>query len=128
VRCVNEILIVEDDDDIRNLIKIYLKELGVKLHFAESGEEGIKKYSELMGKGKQPDLVVMDLKLPGIDGVETTKRIMGIDSTAQIYGFTAFFATEWAEKLKDAGARGVIGRPVGMDAFKEKIKEILQVS
>ena len=81
-----------------------------------------------MGKGKQPDLVVMDLKLPGMDGVETTKRIMGMDSSAQVYGFTAFFATEWAEKLKEAGARGVIGRPVGMDVFKEKIKEILQAS
>ena len=125
MRYLNEILVVEDDEDIRNLIKIYLKELGIKLHFAESGEEGIKKYSELLGKGNQPDLVVMDLKLPGIDGVETTKRIMAIDNDAHIYGFTAYFATEMAEKLKDAGALGVIGRPVGMDTFKEKIKEIL---
>ncbi len=78
-----------------------------------------------MENGKTPDMVVMDLDLPGIDGVETTKRIMQMDKKANIYGFTAYFDTEWATELRDAGAKGVIGRSVGMDGFRDRVKEIL---
>ncbi len=123
---MNEILIVEDEKDIRDLIQRYLSELDVELHFAASGEEGVKKYEELKKKGKILDMVVMDLKLPGIDGVEAMKRIMKIDGNANVYGFTGYFDTEWAEELKDAGAKDVIGKPVGMGGFRDRVKKILE--
>ena len=123
---MNEILIVEDNEDIRNLIQRYLSVIDAELHFAVNGEEGVEKYEELVENGKTPDIVVMDLKLPGIDGVEATKRIMEMDKNANVYGFTAYFDTKWAEELRDAGAKGVIGRPVGMDGFRDMIKKILE--
>ncbi len=123
---MTDILVVEDDKDIQVLIQRYLAELDAALHFADTGEEAVKKYEELMENGKIPDMVVMDLDLPpGIDGVEATKRIMKIDRKANVYGFTAYFDTEWATELRDAGAKGVMGRPIGMAGFRDKVKEIL---
>ena len=121
-------LIVDDEQDMQNLMKIYIERsnLDVELHHAFTGEEGVEMYQQLREKGTKPDLVIMDLKLPGINGVEATHRITKIDSEAIIYGFTAFFDTNWSTKLKDAGAKGVIPRPVGLDGFVEYIRGILE--
>jgi DNA-binding response OmpR family regulator len=125
---VQHILIVEDEPDMQNLMKIYLERsnLQVVLHQAYTGEDGVEMYQQLLAEGTRPDLVIMDFKLPGIDGVEATRRITEADSGALIYGFTAFFETRWSTKLLDAGARGVIPRPIGFDSFVEHIRHILE--
>ena len=116
-------LVIEDEEPIQELIKEYLAPLKIEIYQAYSGEEGVEKYKELMEKGKRPDLVIMDLKLPGIDGVEATKRILKIDPKARVYGFTAYFGTSWAKELEKAGAKGVIARPVGFDGFRDIVKD-----
>ena len=122
---MHSILVIEDEEPIQELIKEYLAPLKVKIYQALSGEEGVRLYEELMKKNKKPSLVIMDLKLPGIDGVEATKRIMEMDPDAIIYGFTAYFGTDWAKKLEEAGAKGVIARPVGFDGFRDIVKDLL---
>jgi len=118
-------LVVEDEEPIQELIKEYLAPLKIEIHQAFSGEEGVEKYRELIKKGKKPDIVIMDLKLPGIDGVEATKKIMAMDPEANVYGFTAYFGTEWAKELERVGAKGIIARPVGFNGFREIVEEIL---
>lgn len=119
-------LVIEDEEPIQELIKEYLAPLKIEIYQAYSGEEGVEKYRELMEKGKKPHIVIMDLKLPGIDGVEATRRILKIDPNANVYGFTAFFGTEWAKELEKAGAKGIIARPVGFDGFREIVKELIE--
>jgi CheY-like chemotaxis protein len=119
-------LVVEDEEPIQELIKEYLAPLKIEIHQAFSGEEGVDTFKTLLKKGKKPDMVIMDLKLPGIDGVEATRRIMDIDPSTVVYGFTAYFGTEWAQELKQAGAKGVIARPVGFDGFREIVQDILK--
>lgn len=123
-----KILVIEDEADMQELIKIYIAKsnLDVEIHSAYTGEDGVKMYKELMEKGEKPDVVIMDLKLPGMDGVEATKKIRKMDKNANIYGFTAFFDTNWAEDLRKAGARDVIPRTVGFDGFANRLKNILQ--
>jgi len=121
-------LVIEDEEPIQELIKEYLTPLKIEIYQAYSGEEGVEKYKELLKKGKKPDIVIMDLKLPGIDGVEATKKILEIDPKANVYGFTAYFGTEWARDLEKAGAKGVIARPVGFDGFRDIVKEILKIN
>jgi len=120
------VLVVEDEEPIQELIKEYLSPLELEVYQALTGEEGVTLYRELLDKGRCPDVVVMDLKLPGIDGVETTRRIMKLDSKANVYGFTAYFGTEWSKELKDAGAKGVIARPVGFEGFRDIVRRILE--
>ncbi len=118
-------LVIEDEEPIQELIEEYLTPLKIKIYKAYSGEEGIELYRSLMEKGKKPDIVIMDLKLPGIDGVEATRKIMDMDPEANIYGFTAYFGTQWAKELQKAGAKGVIARPVGFDGFRDIVSDIL---
>ncbi|MEM2508893.1 MAG: response regulator [Candidatus Thermoplasmatota archaeon] len=124
---MTRILVIEDEEPIQELIKEYLAPLKLEIHQAFSGEEGVEKYRELFENKKRPDIVIMDLKLPGIDGVEATKRILKIDPEANVYGFTAYFGTEWARELEKAGAKGIIARPVGFDGFREIIKDLLDL-
>jgi len=122
------ILIVEDEEDMQDLMKIYIKRSGldVEIHSAFTGEEGVEMYESMMKEKKKPDLVIMDLKLPGIDGAEATEKIREMDGKAIIYGFTAFFDTRWSDRLINAGAKGIIPRPIGFSGLVDELKKILE--
>jgi len=121
----NIILIVEDEKEMQELMKIYIKKAGLDLEIysAYSGKEGVEMYKKLMKENKKPALVVMDLKLPGMNGVEASKKILEMDPNATIYGFTAFFDTRLAENLIKAGAKKVIPRHIGFKGFVNELKE-----
>ncbi len=123
----SKILIVEDEKDMQDLMKLYITRSGldVEIYSAFTGEDGVKAYEEMLKEKKKPDVVIMDLKLPGIDGAEATERIMELDGDANVYGFTAFFDTRWADKLIKAGARGVIPRPIGFNGLVQELEKIL---
>ncbi|HEC82300.1 MAG TPA: response regulator [Thermoplasmatales archaeon] len=122
------LLIVEDERDMQDLMKRYIRKAGldIEVYSAYNGRDGANKYKELMEKGKKPDLVIMDLKLPVMDGVEATKKIKKIDRDAVIYGFTAFFKTEWAEKLIEAGAEKIIPRYMGFEGLIEELTDFFE--
>jgi CheY-like chemotaxis protein len=126
------VLVVDDEETMQELIRRNLQRctIPIAVYSALSGEEGVDRYRELMEKERKPDLVIMDLNLTQwgagqIDGVETARRILELDPTAQIYGYTAWFATSWAKKLKDVGAKDVIERTVLPSEFRRMIEDIL---
>ncbi|MCD6512290.1 MAG: response regulator [Thermoplasmata archaeon] len=127
------VLVIDDEDTMRDLIRRNLMKLNipVAVYEASTGEDGVEKYKELMEAGKKPDLVIMDLNLTQwgkgkIDGVEATKKILEIDPDANIYGYTAWFATAWAERLLEAGAKDVIERTILPNEFRKMIEDILK--
>lgn len=126
------VLVIDDEDTMQDLIRRNLErcKIPIIVYSALTGEEGVKKYKELMEKGRKPDLVIMDLNLTQwgkgkIDGVEATRRILKIDPNANIYGYTAWFATEWAYKLKEVGAKDVIERTILPSEFRKMVESIL---
>ncbi|HDH82082.1 MAG TPA: response regulator [Thermoplasmatales archaeon] len=120
------ILVVDDEEPIQELIKVYLSPLNAEIYPAFTGEDALKMYEEMMRMGKKPDLVIMDLKLPGIDGIETIKRLLRIDPEALIYGFTAFSNSVWASRMLKAGAKKVIPRSMGFNGLKELVQEVIE--
>ena len=126
------VLVIDDEDTMRDLIKrnLYKINVPVAVYEASTGEEGVEKYKKLMEKGTKPDLVIMDLNLTQwgvgkIDGVEATRQILSIDPEANIYGYTAWFATAWANKLLEAGAKDVIERTILPGDFRKMMESIL---
>lgn len=111
------ILIVDDDESIREIVKIMLKEYEVIE--ASNGLEGVKIYESV-----KPNVVLMDISMPGMDGVEATKRILEIDPNATIIGLTAF-ARSRGKELLEVGAKGIIEKPFTRKSLKEFIEPFI---
>lgn len=117
------ILIVEDNENNMYLITFILKNRGYGVIQAWTGEEGI----ALAGKEK-PDLIVMDIMLPGIDGLETTKKIRTSEDLKQIpvVALTSYAMVGDREKAIEAGCTGYIEKPINPDTFIEELEKYLQ--
>lgn len=121
-----DILVVDDEEPIQELIHTYLAPLDARIHSAFTGEEAVAMYEKFLEKGNRPDLVIMDLKMPGMDGIDTIRHIMNMDPHARIYGFTAFSRSVWATEMKKAGAQRVISREIGFNGLREIVEDTLK--
>ncbi|MCG6916398.1 MAG: response regulator, partial [Deltaproteobacteria bacterium] len=74
-----KILVVDDEKEIRDLLCIYLKEDGYEVISAANGQEAIS-----LAQAELPQVILMDVKMPGIDGVETCKRLKEAERTKSI--------------------------------------------
>ena len=94
------ILVIDDDLAIRKSCKLALEDVGYKVDTAESGEAGIS-----MASGTEYDLILLDLKMPGINGVETLIRLRDLGHKIPIYIITAFHE-EFTDQLRVAADKG----------------------
>lgn len=119
---MKRILVIEDNETNIYLIGFILKKNGHEVIEARSGEEGL----ELAIKEK-PDLILMDIQLPGIDGLETTKRIREseTDKKVPIVALTSYAMTGDREKSLAAGCTGYIEKPINPDTFMGEIEKFL---
>jgi CheY-like chemotaxis protein len=102
------ILVVEDFDDAREMYRDYLEFSGFHVETARDGREAIEKTREL-----QPDLVLMDLSLPGIDGWEATRLLKSAPETSHILiiALSAHALAVEGERARAAGCDGFIAKP-----------------
>jgi two-component system, cell cycle response regulator DivK len=102
------LLVVEDFDDAREMYRDYLEFAGFRVETARDGREGIDKARAL-----QPDLVLMDLSLPGIDGWEATRLLKADPETRHILivALSAHALAAEGERAREAGCDGFIAKP-----------------
>ena len=119
---MKRILVVEDNETNMYLIRFILGKSGHQVIEAITGEEGV----ELALKEK-PDLVIMDIQLPGIDGLETTKRIRETEAIGQtpIVALTSYALTGDREKSLKAGCTGYLEKPINPETFMADIEKYL---
>ncbi len=140
---MSRVLVVDDEPDIHEILTVYLSREGIDVENALTGEEGVKMYKKMHDERRIPDLVIMDLNLSGekgmegidlhregkgkrMDGVRATEQILDINPDAVIWGYTAWSDTEWAERLRDAGAKKVVKRLVPFKEFAEMVADFLE--
>ncbi len=119
---MKRILVVEDSKPNMYLIQYILTHAGYAVIQAPNGEEGV----ELALKEK-PDLVIMDIQLPGIDGLEATRRIRSspIDESIPIIALTSYAMAGDREAAMEAGFTGYIEKPIDPETFLEQIASYL---
>ena len=102
------ILVVEDFDDAREMYRDYLEFAGFRVETARDGREGIEK-----ARAFQPDLILMDLSLPGIDGWEATRLLKAAPETRQIIiiALSAHALATEGDRARAAGCDGFIAKP-----------------
>lgn len=102
-----KVLYVEDDDDTREMTQIFLKKRVGKLITASDGQEALKKFEE-----NHPDMVITDLRMPNMDGIELSRKIRAIDKKCSIIITTAFSEAEVVIQAVDIGIDKYIVKPV----------------
>ena len=117
---MKKVLVVEDNEKNMYLISFILEKMGHRVLQADSGEKGIELVSQA-----QPDLVLMDIQLPGIDGLETTRRIRQ-SSDVPIIAITSYAMTGDRERLLAAGCNGYIEKPINPETIMGEIAVYLE--
>ncbi len=119
---MKRILVVEDNETNLYLIRFILKKGGYEVIEARDGASGVK-----LAIKEKPDLIIMDIQLPGIDGLETTKRIRASEAGGDvpIIALTSYAMTGDKEKALDAGCTGYIEKPINPETFMAEIEKYL---
>jgi len=113
------ILIVEDNERNMKLARDVLQFHGFRTVETVSGEDGV-----IMARESHPDLILMDISLPGIDGVEATRQLKDEPSTADIpiVALTASVLQADRARFEEAGFVGLIAKPIDVLAFPEQVR------
>lgn len=120
-----KILIVEDNPQNMKLILMTLRRYGYNLLEATDGEEALK-----IAKGEKPDLIITDIQLPEIDGLEVTRRLrqMPAFSHIPIVALTAHAMKGDREKIMEAGCDAYLPKPFNTRELPGVIAEMLQAA
>lgn len=117
-----KILVIEDYTDTRELLSVLLHQQGYQVLQARSGPEGL-----LTACGALPDLVIMDLALPEMDGIEVARRIRetaGL-SHVPIFIVSAYLTPQVQAEIRAAGCAEMFGKPFDFDSLLETIRHTL---
>jgi DNA-binding NtrC family response regulator len=115
------ILIVDDDAAQRRLIDFWLREEGYSTVLAGDGKSGLKEF-----EAKSPHLVIADIRMPGLSGLELLGRIKGFNEDALVILITAFGTVENAVEAMKLGAADYILKPLNSDELKIVVRRALQ--
>ena len=116
------ILVVEDNERNLKLLRDVLEYAGYDVRVARTAEDGI-----TSAVSEPPDLVLMDLQLPGIDGMEALRQLRESSRTAGIpvVAVTAQAMKQDRERALDAGFNGYVEKPISVRAFPDQVRRFL---
>ena len=116
------ILVIEDTEDNRQIIRDLLSSVGYELIEAMDGASGV-----ALAQKERPDLILMDIQLPEIDGYEATRRIRAIPELAKvpIIAVTSYALSGDEAKTREAGCDGYVAKPFSPRQLLSKIREFL---
>jgi len=115
-----EVLLVEDSVDNQNLIEMYVTDTGAQITIVENGAEAVK-----ICKSRQFDLILMDMQMPVMDGVEATKIIRDTNSKIPIVTLTANAMKSDYEICMNAGANDFLTKPIDVSRFNQVLYKYL---
>jgi len=104
------ILVIDDEPIMQEILSDFLQEEGYTVDVAPSGEDGVERV-----KAKPYDCAIVDLMMPGIDGIETTQQLKAIDPTLPVIMITAYASVESAVEAMKRGAHEYITKPFKND-------------
>lgn len=110
------ILIAEDHPDSREALGALLEAFGFEVLLAVNGLEAVE-----LARTSQPDLILMDVMMPALDGLEATRRIRGFPETRHIPIITLTALDQAEDKARDAGANDFLAKPINSGVLFSKV-------
>ncbi|AJI25415.1 sporulation initiation phosphotransferase F [Priestia megaterium] len=117
-----KILIVDDQYGIRILLTEVLQKEGYTTFQAANGFQAID-----ITKEQAPDLVLLDMKIPGMDGIEILKRLKQHDEAIKVIIMTAYGELDMIQEAKDLGALTHFAKPFDIDEIRKVVREYIPV-
>lgn len=114
------ILVVDDQPGIRRLLAEVLSEQGYAVEEAANGYDGLQKAKEL-----KPAIILMDMKMPGMDGIETLRELRRAGHTTKVIMMTAYGELEMINEAKELGAIAYITKPFDIVSLCQMIEKIV---
>jgi len=118
---MTKILIIDDERPIRETLEMFLREKGYDVATSESGEAGLK-----LIRKNQPDIVILDLRLPGIDGIEVLRIVKQLSPRSMVIVITAYHDKEIYDQAESLGAFGYIVKPIDVAEFELTINKAMR--
>lgn len=116
----SRVLVVDDQNGVRRLLEELFKKEGYEVSVAADGVESIEKV-----KSSPPDLILMDMKMPNMNGLEASQEIKKIDSHIPIIMMTAYGETDVAQRALELGVRKYITKPFDILALRDMVRDVL---
>ncbi|MGY4772403.1 response regulator [Kribbella sp. CWNU-51] len=118
------ILVVEDNPKNLKLVRDVLRFSGYEVIEATSGEDGVR-----LAASEHPDLILMDLQLPGIDGAEALRRIRAGEQThaVPVVAVTAFAMDHDRQRAFDSGFTGYVEKPISVRRLPQQVEDFLRL-
>ncbi|UFS70960.1 sigma-54 dependent transcriptional regulator [Geomonas sp. RF6] len=117
------ILVIDDDDSLRRVLEYNLQEERYLVVSAASGEQGLRLFAE-----EKPALVITDLKMPGMDGLQVLKAVKASSPETLVLVITAFGAIDNAVEVMKLGAYDYITKPFNRDELKLTVRKALELT
>jgi len=114
------ILIVDDKKDFCTVLSDSLSQDRYRVVTAFNGKTALQ-----LAKKEKPDLILLDIKMPGMDGIEVLKKIKKMRKEIAVIMFTAFGTLETAREAMKLGAYDYVSKPVDLFLLKSLVKEVL---
>jgi two-component system, cell cycle response regulator DivK len=115
------ILIVEDNALVLKVYNTALASVGANLLEARDGDEAMRLAAEY-----RPDLVIMDIMLPGVSELDLTRRIKDDLPDTKVIAVTTLAMATDQQRIKDAGADAYLPKPINVDSFVDTVKDMLE--
>lgn len=120
---VNKVLLIDDESDVQYSFRRIFDSAEIQLTTASSGEEGLKIFPKL-----KPDLVIMDVRMGGINGLETLRRLREIDAKQLVIMMTAFGTTQTAIEAMKLGAYDYLLKPFDVPKLQQIVFDALKAA
>lgn len=117
------ILVVEDNMDNYELVRFILERAGYDVFLAVNGRDGVD-----AARLQKPDMILMDLGMPEMDGWHATEKLKSDDSTKfiPVYALSAYTLPSDRKRALDAGCDGYLTKPIHMQSFLDAINEVFE--
>jgi DNA-binding response OmpR family regulator len=118
---MQRVLVIDDDSSVRSFLKRGLSYEGYAVDAAETGEAGL-----AQARARYPDLVILDVMMPGMDGLEVLKRLRAADEKLPIIMLTARDAPEDQVHGLNTGADDYVTKPISFDVLIARVRSLLR--
>jgi len=118
-----KILVIDDEPNVRTLLEMRLRHQGYEVLIADNGRKGLQLYRQ-----EHPDVIVLDLRMPELDGVTVLKEIRGVDLKQPVIIFTGDITPSVERQVRALGVNDFIIKGSSMNLLMDTLKSLLKAS